>query len=136
MQLTETFIKAKNKVQEQVDTFQANLAVYSYRIPILAAVGTVPFLVMDTYANNLNNAIKTMVNLASTVVMGVGSIYAVIAIFNWVSAIRQEDAERQSKAIVNVFVAALLIAIKPITKLLISQLGGDATLADDGDVTW
>ena len=63
--------------------------------------------------------------------MGVGIIYALIAIFNWVSAVKQEDAERQSKSIVNIFIAGLLILIKPISIVIINALGGDSSLIGD-----
>lgn len=72
---------------------------------------------------NINGGITKMVSYVSMVVSGVGIIYAIVAIFNWVSAIKQEEPERASKAIVNVFVAALLILIGPITSIIIKAFG-------------
>ena len=75
---------------------------------------------------NPSNAITKMVGYVTAIISGVGIIYAIVAVFNWVSAIKQEDSERQSKAIVNVFIAGLLIAIGPIAAVIINALGGSA----------
>ena len=100
--------------------------------PIAIAGMTVTMLSNSVLADgfNSNGAIKTMVGYVTSILMGVGIIYALIAIFNWVSAIKQEDAERQSKSIVNVFIAGLLIAIKPISVAIISAMGGDSSVID------
>lgn len=83
-------------------------------------------------AFNPNGAIKEMAGYATAIVSGVGIIYAIIAVFNWVSAIKQEDSERASKSIINVFIAGLLILIGPITAAIINALGGDASVAGLG----
>ncbi len=95
--------------------------------PVLIA-GMSPLLFMNNVsaAANIDGAIKVMVGYVTSVIAGVGIIYALVAIFNWVSAIKQEDAERQSKSITNVFVAGLLIMIKPISAAIIDALGGSS----------
>jgi uncharacterized membrane protein YidH (DUF202 family) len=73
------------------------------------------------------NAITKMVGYVSAIISGVGVIYGVVAIFNWVSAVKQEDSERASKSIINVFIAGLLICIGPIAAVIITALGGTNT---------
>ncbi len=78
-----------------------------------------------------SNATNVLFNYATAIVSGVGIVYAVIAIFNWVSAMKQEDAERQSKALVNIFIAGILIAIGVVTRVIISALGGSVPGGND-----
>lgn len=80
---------------------------------------------------NPSGAIQKMASYATAVISGVGVIYGIVAVFNWVSAIKQEDSERASKAIVNVFIAGLLICIWPITKAILTAFGGDGVAGLD-----
>lgn len=76
---------------------------------------------------DIDSGITEMVKYVSLIVSGVGFIYGIIAVFKWVSAIKQEDSERASQAIVNVFIAALLVAIGPITLAIMSAFGATKT---------
>lgn len=78
-------------------------------------------------AIDVAGGITAMVKYVSMIVSGVGIIYAVIAIFKWVSAIKQDDSERASQQIINVFIAMLLIAIGPITAVLLRAFGATNT---------
>ena len=76
-----------------------------------------------------------MISIATTVVLGVGVIMAIMAVFNWISAIHEEDSARQSKSIIRVVIALILILIKPITKAIINAINGDGD-ADDYLENW
>lgn len=80
-----------------------------------------------------SGGVATMTSYVCSILMGVGVIYGLIAVFNWVSAVKQEDAERQSKSIVNVFIAGLLIVIKPISVAIITAFGGKDAAGMIGD---
>ena len=82
---------------------------------------------------NAAGGVKAMTSYVCSILMGVGVIYGLIAVFNWVSAVKQEDAERQSKSIVNVFIAGLLIVIKPISIVIIKAFGGSDAADMIGD---
>ena len=64
------------------------------------------------------NAISKMVDISSTIIAGVGIVWLVMAVFNWVSAIRQEDSERASKSIMNIFIAVAMILVKVIASVI------------------
>lgn len=72
---------------------------------------------------NIQGGIKQMVTYVSGAVSGVGIIYAIIAIFSWVSALKQDEPERASKAIVNVVIAVFLCLVGPITALILKGFG-------------
>lgn len=117
--------KFKTQATKTVNTMMTNPTVAKSAI----VAGMLPMLLNQSAfatsqaTNQMTGAITNMVDVASTVVMGVGIVYAIIAVFNWVSAIRQEDSERASKSIVNIFVAVALILIKPITSAVLSGIG-------------
>lgn len=73
----------------------------------------------------VQNGITQMVSIVSTVVMGVGIIMAIMAIFNWVSAIHEEDSARQSKSIVRVVIAIILIIIKPVSAMIVKAVNSE-----------
>lgn len=93
--------------------------------PVLAS-GLVPGLLFNPTAADFNaqGGVTTMAGYVFTIICGVGIIYFGISVFNWVSAIKQEDPDRQGKAIVNIFIAGLLIVIKPISMAVMSALTG------------
>ena len=94
--------------------------------PVLAS-GLVPGLLFNPASAdgfNAQGGINTMAGYVFTIICGVGIIYFGISVFNWVSAIKQEDPDRQGKAIVNIFIAGLLIVIKPISMAVMSALTG------------
>ena len=93
--------------------------------PVLAS-GLVPGLLFNPTAADCNaqGGVTTMAGYVFTIICGVGIIYFGISVFNWVSAIKQEDPDRQGKAIVNIFIAGLLIVIKPISMAVMSALTG------------
>lgn len=121
--------KVAGRVKGNIETFMFNhqdLVKPVVAAGLAASMLTSQVLAAGTY--NPSGGVKVMVGYVCSILMGVGIIYALIAIFNWVSAIKQEDAERQSKSIVNVFIAGLLIAVKPISVAIINAMGGsDAT---------
>ena len=85
-------------------------------------------LMMTSFADatsSIESGIKQMVSIVSTVIMGVGIIMAIMAIFNWVSAIHEEDSARQSKSIVRVVIAAILILIKPVSYMIINAVSSN-----------
>lgn len=94
---------------------------------------TMPVAMADA-TSKISNAIKQMVSIVSTVIMGIGIIMAIIAIFNWVSAMHEEDSARQSKSITRVIIAAILIIIKPITVMIVRAV--DANQADKYMSDW
>lgn len=93
---------------------------------VLTAMATISGQAYATDGFDPTNATRVLFGYATAIVSGVGVIYAVIAIFNWVSAMRQDDAERQSKALINIFIAGVLIAIGAVTGVIINALGGSA----------
>lgn len=113
--------KFKTQATKTVNTMMTNPTVAKSAI----VAGMLPMLLNQSAfaTSQMIGAITNMVGVASTVVMGVGIVYAIIAVFNWVSAIKQEDSERASKSIVNIFVAVALILIKPITSAVLSGIG-------------
>lgn len=127
----------KMKVKSLFSKAKSNVVTFANNMPgmVKPVVATGMAAMMGT-SNVLadfspNTAVTTMAGYVCSILMGVGIIYALIAIFNWVSAVKQEDAERQSKSIVNVFIAGLLILIKPISIAIINALGGDSSLIGD-----
>lgn len=94
---------------------------------------TMPVATADA-TSKISNAIKQMVSIVSTVIMGIGIIMAIIAIFNWVSAMHEEDSARQSKSITRVIIAAILIIIKPITVMIVKAV--DANQAEKYMSDW
>lgn len=94
---------------------------------------TMPVAMADA-TSKISNAIKQMVSIVSTVIMGIGIIMAIIAIFNWASAMHEEDSVRQSKSITRVIIAAILIIIKPITVMIVRAV--DANQADKYMSDW
>lgn len=96
-----------------------------------AIAGALAAMQLSQYANNavlaagpnVTKGIKSMVSYVTMAVSGVGIIYAIIAIFAWISAIKQEEPERASKAIVNVVIAVFLVLVGPITAAILSAFG-------------
>ena len=120
--------KFKTQATKTVNTMMTNPTVAKSAI----VAGMLPMLLNQSAfatsatTSGMDSAIKNMVGIASTVVMGVGIVYAIIAVFNWVSAIKQEDSERASKSIVNIFVSVALILIKPITSEVLKNIGNSS----------
>lgn len=79
-------------------------------------------------------AVNTMTGYITQIVSGVGTIYAFISVFNWLSAVKQEDPDRASKSIVNVFIAGALIAIGVISNAVVSALSGGSGGGTSSDV--
>ena len=97
----------------------------------VAIAGALAAMQLSQYANNavlaakpnVTNGIKSMVTYVTGAVSGVGILYAIIAIFAWVSAIKQDEPERASKAIVNVVIAVFLALVGPITAAILKGFG-------------
>ena len=97
----------------------------------VAIAGALAAMQLSQYANNavlaagpnVKSGIKSMVTYVTAAVSGVGILYAIIAIFAWVSAIKQEEPERASKAIVNVVIAIFLALVGPITAVILKAFG-------------
>ncbi len=121
------YSKAASKVKNNISTFALN---HPDLAKSVAAIGVTTAMISNQVMADFDptTAITKMAGYVCSILMGVGIIYALIAIFNWVSAIKQEDAERQSKSIVNIFIAGLLIAIKPISVVIINALGGNGSV--------
>lgn len=119
--------KAVSKVKCNVNQFMLNNPSLAKPVAIAGIAVTMisnSVLAAEASGFNASGGIKKMTSYVCSILMGVGIIYGLIAVFNWVSAVKQEDAERQSKSIVNVFIAGLLIVIKPISVAIISAFGG------------
>lgn len=124
------FMKLKTFFKTVKKDFENKWNNVMYKNPEVAKgiclIGMTPMLFVPNMAMaSFKDAVTKMIDIVSSLFMGVGIVYALIAVFNWVSAIKQEDAERQSKAITNIFVAGLLILIKPITSAIIVALAPD-----------
>ena len=97
----------------------------------VAIAGALAAMQLSQYANNavlaagpnVTKGIKQMVSYVTMAVSGVGILYAIIAIFSWVSAIKQDEPERASKAIVNVVIAIFLALVGPITAAILGAFG-------------
>ena len=70
-------------------------------------------------------ALETIVGWVTTIVLAVGLVYVLIAGMNFFSAIKNEDSERQSKAVMNIFIGLGLCLIKPIVVILLKAVGGE-----------
>lgn len=102
----------------------------------MAVVETNATVYADAGASEkISEGVQEMISIATTVVLGVGVIMAIMAVFNWISAIHEEDSARQSKSIIRVVIALILILIKPITKAIINAINGDGD-ADDYLENW
>lgn len=92
----------------------------------MAVVETNATVYADSDATSkISDGIGAMISIATTVVLGVGVIMAIMAVFNWISAIHEEDSARQSKSIIRVVIALILILIKPIAHVIIKAIGDD-----------
>lgn len=82
-----------------------------------------------------NGALYLIVSWVTTIILAVGLVYMLVAGMNFFSAIKQEDSERQSKSVMNLFIALGICLIKPIVILLLDAVGGkgnDASTAFGG----
>lgn len=106
----------------------------------VASSFVVPFMYFDqalASSNvNLKGGVKTMVGYVTTIVLGVGLIYALIAVLNWIAAIKQEDPERQTKSIINVFIAGALCLVKPIAKAILKAMNVSGANEVFGGNSW
>lgn len=124
------------KISNAISKAKSNVTTFMYSTPYLAKpiaiAGTVSMMATNAVFADFSpdKAISKMVGYVTSILMGVGIIYAFIAIFNWVAAMKREDAESQSKQIVNIFIAGILIAIKPVSIVIINALGGDASVIE------
>lgn len=107
---------------------------FGFGISMAANEATSVVLAADDATSKISNGIKAMISIATTVVLGVGVIMAIMAIFNWVSAMHEEDSARQSKSIVRVIIALILILIKPIAHIIINAIGDET--ADEYTEDW
>ena len=97
----------------------------------LAVLGAMASMQLSYYVTNavlaagpnIKGGIKELVTYVSLAVSGVGIVYAIIAIFNWVSALKQDEPERASKAIINVVIAVFLCLVGPITLAILKAFG-------------
>lgn len=114
--LKRKFLELKNKIQQSV--------LYQKCVVLLGLILT-QLAIRPAYAEDINikGGITKMVEYVSLIVCGVGIIYFVIAVFKWISAIKQDDPERASAQITNVFVAIVLIGIGGIAAALLSAFG-------------
>lgn len=121
------FNKCKNALLE----FKAKRPEMLATVTSIGVGGAMAFndLFMKVAAVDANSQIQSgiikMVSIVSTVVMGVGIILTLVAIFNWIGAVNEEDSARQSKAIVRVVIGGILIIIKPVTYMIVKAVSAD-----------
>ena len=71
-----------------------------------------------------SGATSKIVSWVTSIVLAVGLVYLLIAGINFFSAIKEEDSARQSKSVINLFIALGICLIKPIVVLLLKAVGG------------
>lgn len=123
--------RIKEKCEFELSKFTMNHGTSGMRMAIatslmLSSAFANTFVLADAgITTKIVKVITEMVSIATTVVMGAGVLFLIIAIFNWVSAIKQDEPERASKGPQNVIIAALMCLVKPITVIILNALGLD-----------
>lgn len=97
----------------------ANLA----RMAFLATFG-VCMLHAPAYADEFSAVAKVLLGYVKSIVRWVGAVYFIIAAVSFFAGVRNEDAERQTKSIMNIFIAVALIIIPTILDALMGAAGG------------
>lgn len=111
-------LNAKTKAEE---LFQKDTNLNTVKAVVATGIAFTP---------NALAAVQGADSILSTVLGYVGDIFVYLGIFllvlsigNLISALKQEDAERQSKQITMIIISCVLIAIKPIMNAILSATG-------------
>lgn len=71
------------------------------------------------YAVDIQTSIQNVISLLMNILTGAGAVYFVIGVFNFVTSVRNEDAERQTKSTINAFIGLALIILPQVLKTIL-----------------
>jgi hypothetical protein len=78
---------------------------------------------MADYKDSVQKVINELVSIASVVCSGAGVIVTIMAVYNWLSALKQQDSERAASNVTNILIGVVLIFIGPIIQAILKLAG-------------
>jgi hypothetical protein len=119
------FNKIKGKISHVVDGIRFGLPA---KITACAVVGTLPFSAFAA-TDPTKKIIGTVLGVVCNVFLYVGVFFLVTGVASLISALKQEDADRQQKAITSIVIAVTMIGIKLLLGPILTATGTGITIS-------